>query len=281
MRVHIILLLLGLVFIPDVAQSKGQIRSQDEIKLNYKVIDMAMSRNGKYGYVLSEDGILRIYKAGWAEIASINIGQNVSKIIVADRDDEIFTIDKAGKLKLLRLSFQRDIDTSNSPFKGNQKAPIEIVVFSDFECPHCANVAKTLDRLLEKFPEKVKIVFKHCPLSYHKTALEAAQAAVAAGIQGRFWEFHDLLFESQKELSSQKIQEIAQALNLNMERFNRDRQSPEVINIVSRDVGQAKGLDIRGVPAVYINGEPQDNTQEEALIKEIQERLKGMQPIKN
>lgn len=281
MIAHIILLIFGLILIPEVGQCKGQIRSQEEIKLNYKVIDMAMSKNGKYGYVLSEDGILRIYKAGWAEIASINIGQNVTKIVVADRDDELFTVDKSGKLKLLRLSFQRDIDTTNSPFKGNQKAPIEIVVFSDFECPHCANVAKTLDKLLEKFPDKVKIVFKHCPLSYHKTALEAAQAAVAAGIQGKFWEFHDLLFESQKELSSQRIQEIAQALNLNMERFNKDRLSPEVINIVSRDVSQARGLDIKGVPAVYINGEPQDNTQEDALIKEIQEKLKVMQPAKN
>ncbi len=272
MRYFLVALLCLLVFAQD-GECKGQVRSHEEVKIASKAVDMAMSRNGNYTYVLSEDGVLHIYKKGWVEIASMNIGAAVTKITASDRDDELFTIDKGGKLKILKISFPRDIDTSNSPIKGSPKAPIEIIVFSDFECPYCSNLAKILDKVLVRFPDKVKIIFKHCPLGYHKNAVEAAQAAIAAGIQGKFWEYHDLLFEHQKELSPQKLQELAEALGLNMEKFNKDRSSPEVTAIISRDVSQARALEIRGVPAVYINGVFQENTQEEALIKELESKL--------
>jgi protein-disulfide isomerase len=192
--------------------SKGSVKSVEDVKINFKATDLALSKNGRYAYVLSQDNRLHVFKSGWQEVASFPLPKGVTGIRVADRDDEIFVIDREGRLKTIKLNFPKDIDTANSPFRGNPKAPLEIVVFSDFECPHCSNVAKVLDRISEKFKDKVKIVFKHCPLGYHKSALEASQAAIAAGIQGKFWEYHDLLFEHQKELTPEKILELASAL---------------------------------------------------------------------
>lgn len=272
--IYSLLLILSLLIIPQSAECKGKIRGQEDINLNYKVVDMVMSKNNLYVYVLSDDGYVHIYKQGWVEVASLKIGSNFKKIATTDTNDELFAIDKEGKLKVIRISFQREIDTSNSPFKGNPNAPVEIVVFSDFQCPYCATVKQTLESILRRFPDKIKIVFKHCPLGYHNNAVEAAQAAVAAGIQGKFWEFHDLLFENQKDLSPQKIMEIAEALGLDMEKFKKDKTSPQVTAVISRDVNQAKALEIRGVPAVFINGEPQDNTKEESLSKEIEEKIR-------
>jgi protein-disulfide isomerase len=252
---------------------KGEVKNQEEIKISFKAVDMFLSRNGRYAYVLAQDGHLHIFKSGWVEVASINLGKGVLGIRQADRDDEIFVIDKDGRLKMMRLGFPKDIDTSNAPFKGNPKAKVEVVVFSDFECPYCASLSKVLDKVAERYNDKIKLIFKHCPLGYHKMALEAAQAAVAAGLQGKFWEFHDLLFENQKDLSSTKIQEIASALGLDMEKFKKDKGSPEVMSFISRDVNQAKALEVRGVPAVFINGEYLEDTKEESLIKEIEQRL--------
>jgi len=255
------------------AYPKSEVKNQEEVKLSFKAVDMCLSKSGRYAYVLSQDGYLHIFKGGWVEVASISLGKGIVAIRQADRDDEIFTIDKDGKIKMMRLNFPKDIDTTNSPFKGDPKAKVELVVFSDFECPYCATLSKVLDKVIEKYQNKVKLVFKHCPLGYHKLALEASQAAVAAGIQGKFWEFHDLLFENQKELSSQKIQEIASALGLNMEKFKKDKASPEVMSFISRDVNQARSLEVRGVPALFINGEHVEDTKEESIIKEIEQRL--------
>ncbi len=248
--------------------------AMEEVKISHKALDMALSKNGKYAFVLAQDGVVYVYKTGWVEVGKNIVGKDIAAIRAGDKEDELFLLDKMGKLKVAKIRFSRHIDTSNSPFKGNPSATVEVVVFSDFECPHCATVAKTLETLFQQYPDKVKIVFKHCPLGYHKQALLAALASVAAGLQGKFWEYHDLLFDHQKELSPQKIEELAKALNLNMERFNKDRQSQEANAIVARDVHQAKELDIRGIPAVYINGELTENNNLETFKKAVEGALK-------
>ena len=111
-----------------------------------------------------------------------------------------------------------------------------------------------LEQVLEKNPNQVKLVFKNFPLRNHKSAMPAAIAALAAEKQGKFWEFHDLLFKDYNRLNEQKIKEIAQQLNLDMEKFEKDRKDPRIRAMINRDVSEGNRAGVRGTPTVFING---------------------------
>ena len=111
-----------------------------------------------------------------------------------------------------------------------------------------------LEQVLEKNPDKVKLVFKNFPLRNHKFAMEAATAALAAEKQGKFWEFHDLLFKDYNRLNEQKVEEIAQQLKLDMVKFERDRKDPQIRAMINRDLAEGNRAGVRGTPTVFING---------------------------
>jgi protein-disulfide isomerase len=108
--------------------------------------------------------------------------------------------------------------------------------------------------LLEKYKKDVKLVFKNFPLPMHPFARKAATAALAADRQGKFREFHHKLFEAQSALSDEKIQEIARALKLNMETFNRDMNDPALQSIIYRDMNEGSQAEVPGTPTVFVNG---------------------------
>jgi len=109
--------------------------------------------------------------------------------------------------------------------------------------------------VLEKHPNKIKVVFKNFPLSsIHPFAHQAALAALAAHAQGKFWEFHNKLFENYKALSDARIQEIAKELKLDMEKFNRAIQDPSLQKLIARDIADGRGAGVEGIPALFVNG---------------------------
>lgn len=108
--------------------------------------------------------------------------------------------------------------------------------------------------MLKKNPTTVKVVFKNYPLSRHKFARPTAIAALAAGRQGKFWEFHDELFKSYKKLNEEKVREIAVKLDLDQAQFQDDRNSPDLLSRVRQDYKEGKRLGITGVPTVFVNG---------------------------
>jgi len=111
-----------------------------------------------------------------------------------------------------------------------------------------------LEQVLEKNPKDVKLVYKNFPLRNHKFARPAAIAALAAGKQGKFWEFHDLLFKDYNRLNEQKFQEIARELNLDMEQFEKDQKDPEILALISRDMSEGSQAGVRGTPTLFVNG---------------------------
>ena len=111
-----------------------------------------------------------------------------------------------------------------------------------------------LGQVLEKYPDNVKVVFKNFPLRNHKFAMNAAIAAMAAGSQGKFWEFHDLLFENYNRLNDQKIQEIAQTVGLNMQEYEKKKNDPAIQRKVNQDFSDGRQAGVRGTPTVFING---------------------------
>jgi len=110
------------------------------------------------------------------------------------------------------------------------------------------------EQVLEKYPEDVKVVFKNFPLRNHKFAMKAAVAALAADSQGKFWEFHDLLFKNYNKLSDQKIQDIAVAVGLNLEEYEKKKSDPAIKRKVNQDFSDGRQAGVRGTPTIFVNG---------------------------
>ncbi len=111
-----------------------------------------------------------------------------------------------------------------------------------------------LEQVLEKYPLNVKLVFKNFPLRNHKFAQPAAIAAHAAGKQGKFWEFHDLLFKNYNRLNAQKVKQLARQLNLDLVQFEKDQKDPQIQALITRDLSDAAKAGVRATPTVFING---------------------------
>jgi protein-disulfide isomerase len=148
------------------------------------------------------------------------------------------------------------IDLAGYAAKGKDGAPYTIVEYADFECPHCRLASAVVDRLVKANPGKVRVVYKHFPLTFHAMARRAAAASEAAGQQGRFWEMHDAIFATQTMLDDDLILGHAKALGLDVARFERDWNDPATAAKVdaSRKEGEALGVD--STPAFFVNGRP-------------------------
>jgi protein-disulfide isomerase len=131
-----------------------------------------------------------------------------------------------------------------------------------------------LEQVLEKNPNKVKLVFKNFPLRNHKFAMEAATAALAAEKQGKFWEFHDLLFKDYNRLNEQKVKEIAQKLKLDMVKFEKDRKDPGIRTLINRDLAEGNGAGVGGTPTIFINGRLLRNRSPAGFQELIEKALK-------
>ena len=135
-------------------------------------------------------------------------------------------------------------------------APVEIVVYSDFQCPFCAHFAAAVREVqakgIEGIPTTVK--FKHFPLNIHPAALLVHQASVAAAEQGKFWEMHDLLFARQAAAKREDLLLYAKTLKLNLDRFRRDLDSERTRQIIEADRVEGEKLGVQGTPAFLING---------------------------
>lgn len=129
-----------------------------------------------------------------------------------------------------------------------------------------------LEQVFEQNKETVKIVFKNMPLNFHKMAEPAHRAAMAADLQGKFWEYHDKIFAA-GTLSPQLLDEVAAAVGLNMEQFQRDRNSPQVEQRISKDMMDAQQVGVTGTPTVFINGRKLTERSMQGFQRMINEEL--------
>ena len=146
------------------------------------------------------------------------------------------------------------IDIGNTPVFGNKDSKIMLVVFSDFQCPFSKRGADTINALKQKYGNDFSFVYKNLPLPFHPEAMPSAKAALAAGRQGKFYEFHDKIFENQGGLGEELYVRIAKELNLNMDKFNADRNSKEIEEQIKADAAQAGSLGFNGTPGFSLNG---------------------------
>jgi protein-disulfide isomerase len=148
----------------------------------------------------------------------------------------------------------REINIKGRPMYGNERAPVTVVVFADFECPHCRQEAPVLRQAIDQFRGRAKLVYKHFPLSGHVRAKAAAIATVAAMEQGKFWEMHDIVFENQTALEDADIRKYAQKIGLDMAKFDASYKAKKGQDLVEEDRVEGEKLDISGTPAVFVNG---------------------------
>jgi protein-disulfide isomerase len=148
----------------------------------------------------------------------------------------------------------KNIDLSGAPSKGAPSARVVIAEWADFECPACAATRPVLDDLIKEYPNDVRLVFKHFPLSMHPNAEKAARSAVAAQRQNKFWELHAALFENQEKLDVENIERLARDAGLDLKRFVQDRDSEAAADSVARDRKQGEALDLKSTPSLFING---------------------------
>ncbi len=158
-----------------------------------------------------------------------------------------------------------DVDADDWSKGGGSNAPVTLMEYADFQCPACASYYPLLNQLKDTFGNKLRIVYRNFPLTtIHQNAMSSAQAAGAAGKQGKFWDMHNMLFEKQSEWSeAQNAKEIfvryAQTLGLNKDQFTADYESQEVKNKIATDVRRANALGLNSTPTFFLNGQKINN----------------------
>lgn len=152
-------------------------------------------------------------------------------------------------------SVEAPVITFVNPARGPEKAPVTIIEYGDFECPHCKDMAIAIDLARAQFPNRIRHIWKHFPNEgAHPHAISAAIAAQCAHRQGAFWPFHDAVYERQSFLSDGQYTQIAKDLGIDAEAFNACFHSRDTLPIVQNDLNEALGLGLSATPTIYING---------------------------
>jgi protein-disulfide isomerase len=172
------------------------------------------------------------------------------------------------------------VPIDDSPQKGSKTAPITIVVFGDFQCPFCVRGFETLKLLEDRYKDDLRVVYKHFPLPGHSYAIHAARASYAALEQGKFWEFHDAVYERGARFSAEDLELIAMRLGLDMDKFTDAMSSQRYDERIQKDMELGVALGVSGTPTFFVNGRPLDGARSEfefrMLIAEEFERVKEL-----
>ena len=167
------------------------------------------------------------------------------------------------------------VDNERDHVRGDPRAPVTLVEYGDFQCPYCVDAYPVVHELLQRFGDRLRFVFRHMPLSdLHPRAEATAEAAEAAGAQGRFWEMHDRLFTHQQQLSDEDLRGHAQAIGLDMEPFERELRERRHAARVAEDYDSGVRSGIPSTPRFFVNGfihlgSPSRAELEEAISAEL------------
>jgi protein-disulfide isomerase len=167
-----------------------------------------------------------------------------------------------------------NLPVGKSGIRGDKNAPLTITEFSDFQCPYCARLQPTLEKVLKAYPKEVRLVYKHYPLSFHKQAQNAAKATEAAGEQGKYWEMHDIIFENFNKLTEESFKGFAEKLGLDVNRFTSDYGSNKYDLQIQQDMTLARSVGVSGTPTLFLNGKRMQRRSFEDFKNSIEALLK-------
>ena len=159
-------------------------------------------------------------------------------------------------VRVLIEPFRVPVDLGQAPVRGNARATVTLVEFSDFQCPYCQRVRPTMTRLRQMYSDRVRFAFRHYPLDFHPQAQKAGEAAACAGEQGKFWEMHDRLWENPGKLQLDDLKAHAQSLGLVSADFDKCLDSGRFASLVENDLKAGQEYGVSGTPAFFVNGRP-------------------------
>ena len=164
------------------------------------------------------------------------------------------------------IEIYKNVGNGINPAKGNSDSSTIIIEFSDFQCPACKASLPIINEILNE--QNVVFYYRNFPLTIHENSFIAAEAAECANEQGKFWQYHDILFENQNKLDKESLKLYAIQIELNKEQFNSCLDSEKYKYEVERDLNDGKMLDVQGTPTFFINGRKVFGANKE-LIKNI------------
>ena len=160
------------------------------------------------------------------------------------------------------------VDPDRDHVQGPADAPVTLVEYGDFQCPYCGKAHPIVKEVQARMGDRLRFVFRHFPITTsHTYAEQAAEAAEAAGAQGKFWEMHDVLFENQRRLADEDLRRYAERVGLDLERFDADMAGHAYAERVREDFMGGVRSGVNGTPSFYINGARHDDAYDvESLV---------------
>ena len=247
--------MLGLILTAVSVCAEMQVELNKRQPLGKTPLDIAQSVSDGRLFVLLEGGTVQILSADGQIQERFQADPDVTTLEVSPDGKRLYLGNaKRNELQFIDLSIVYNLPVNNSATKGPADAPVTLMIFDDFQCPYCARLLPTLEKVMEAYPTQVRVVFKHFPLNMHKFARQAAIASIAARHQGKFWPLHDQLFANYNQLNDDKIRQLAESVGLDMDRFDKDIANPALQQEIAADLQLGTDSGVRGTPAVYING---------------------------
>ena len=175
---------------------------------------------------------------------------------------------KEAKINVMLMPPSAQVDVSKAYARGSDNAPVVLVEFADYQCPYCQKVNPQIQQLKKEYGDNLTVIFKDFPLPMHHGSEKAAEASRCAGEQGKFWEYHDVLFYS-KLLDVDALKEHARVLKLDGDRFDTCLDSGAETGAVKKDLDEAKSLGLTGTPSFFVNGHFFSGVVDYAALKDI------------
>ncbi|MGQ0542579.1 MAG: thioredoxin domain-containing protein [Blastocatellia bacterium] len=225
-----------------------------------------------------------------AKAQNIDAGSLIAKEITDKMrefsDDERIGLQTALRKRLLAkytvkivmkrpASLIQNISADDDPMIGPAKASVTVVMFADFQCSACGAVSPILKKAVREFGDKARLVVRDYPLeNVHENALQAAIAANAARLQGKFFEYADLLYKNQESLDSLSLRKYAETLGLNLAQFDRDLTDVKIADEIRRDMADGDRYGIEGTPTIFVNGKKLHKLSAEKFREAIEDALR-------
>lgn len=262
--------------------------SDVQVEEQFNLLNSTMLKNPRLALLpdeIRENEILRMMKIDPIEGKTFRerlwpVAERIARNKKFDNEKEKFILKLVDEAKI-EIYFNPpeipiyDLSNEGLPSIGTPNAPFTIVVFSDFQCPYSAQAGRVLNRLLANYSETVRLVFRHFPLPFHENAQKAHEASECAREQGKFWEYHDILYAKQDALKPDYLKHYATELGLDSVQFSRCLDTGKYASQIKTDVEKASTLNVRGTPTFYINGKLTNVWEYEEFEWYVTDKQKG------
>ncbi len=267
------LIVIMILLVPALSNATLDYRSILDKKLDSPVLDVTADPSGDLVFFLTAKAVLIYSTEEQTVLDRIPVTTSYDRIAYQEKNRLVLTGANPSHINIIRFDRIYDIDLSGRAFKGPADAKVTLVVFDDYQCPYCARLDKFIQQVMENFPNDVKYVVKHFPLSSHKFSHDGAMAALAAGKQNKFWEFHEKLIEQYNRVNEERIVEVAKTVGLDMDRFEKDRNLASSRELIEADLKNGRDIGVNGTPSLYMNGKQINNREIGKLPELIIEEL--------